>query len=402
MVEPRPGSHGPVRVDGFHFVHADGTRYRPVGTTAYAWTHQPDELQERTLRTLEGSPFTKMRMCIFPKSYLYNANEPDDFPFPGSLEDGFDLERFDTAHFRRLEQRIAQLGDARHRGRPDPLPRVRPLGLRRPRTRRRRAATCATSCAGSPRSRTCGGRWPTSTTCCGRRPSDDWERHRRRSSARRTRTGTSHSIHNCRAVLRPDPAVDHAREHPARRRLPHRREHRRVARAVGQAGRHRRVRLRGRHRPGLGQPHRRGDGAPLLGGRRPRRLRRPRRDVPATTRRRAVVVQGRRAARRRARRGSAFLDEHHRASRPTACSIRCPPTGTCRGAASRTSTASRYFGFNRPRFRNVVLPEGDFEIDVIDTWNMTVERLRGHAHAAPCASTLPGRQFMAVRARRVE
>ena len=51
-----------------------------------------------------------MRMCVFPKSYLYNENEPDDFPFPGSIEEGFDLERFDTAHFRRLEQRIAQLG----------------------------------------------------------------------------------------------------------------------------------------------------------------------------------------------------------------------------------------------------------------------------------------------------
>ncbi|MFX5956832.1 hypothetical protein ABTF01_20780, partial [Acinetobacter baumannii] len=43
-------------------------------------------------------------------SYLFNANEPDDFVFPGSLADGFDLERFDPAHFRRLERRIAQLG----------------------------------------------------------------------------------------------------------------------------------------------------------------------------------------------------------------------------------------------------------------------------------------------------
>ena len=107
----REGSHGPVRVDGFHFRHADGTRHRPLGTTAYAWTHQPEALQEQTLRTLAESPFTKIRMCIFPKSYLYNANEPSSFVFEGSLADGFDLERFDVEHFRRLETRIAQLAE---------------------------------------------------------------------------------------------------------------------------------------------------------------------------------------------------------------------------------------------------------------------------------------------------
>ena len=35
-------AHGPVRIDGHHFAYADGTRYRPVGTTAYAWTHQAE------------------------------------------------------------------------------------------------------------------------------------------------------------------------------------------------------------------------------------------------------------------------------------------------------------------------------------------------------------------------
>ncbi|MFT4214301.1 MAG: DUF5605 domain-containing protein [Microbacterium sp.] len=109
--EPRRGAHGPVRVDGFHFRHADGTRHAPLGTTAYAWTHQGEELQEQTLDTLAAAPFTKIRMCVFPKSYLFNQNEPADFPFAGSLADGFDLTRFDPAHFRLLEQRIAQLGE---------------------------------------------------------------------------------------------------------------------------------------------------------------------------------------------------------------------------------------------------------------------------------------------------
>lgn len=109
-VSPAPvGAHGPVRVDGFHFRHDDGTRHRPLGTTAYAWTHQSEERQQQTLRTLAGAPFTKLRMCVFPKSYLYNANEPTDFPFVGSLAEGFDPTRFDPAHFRRLEGRIADL-----------------------------------------------------------------------------------------------------------------------------------------------------------------------------------------------------------------------------------------------------------------------------------------------------
>jgi hypothetical protein len=111
VTAPEDGKHGPVRVDGLHFRHEDGTRHRPLGTTAYAWTHQPEELQERTLASLRSGPFTKIRMCVFPKSYLYNANEPERFPFPGSLAEGFDLERFDPEYFRNLERRIEQLGD---------------------------------------------------------------------------------------------------------------------------------------------------------------------------------------------------------------------------------------------------------------------------------------------------
>ena len=68
----------------------------------------------RRSRRSERSPrrrFTKLRMCVFPKSYLYNENEPEDFRLPGSIEEGFDLERFDIVHFRRLERRIAQLGE---------------------------------------------------------------------------------------------------------------------------------------------------------------------------------------------------------------------------------------------------------------------------------------------------
>lgn len=105
-----PHDRGPVRVDRtYHFAHADGTRYLPVGTTAYAWTHQTEDLQKRTLATLSASPFNKVKMCAFPKSYLFNTNEPPHFPFEGSVESGWDLTRFNPVYFRVLERRIADL-----------------------------------------------------------------------------------------------------------------------------------------------------------------------------------------------------------------------------------------------------------------------------------------------------
>lgn len=111
-VAAKPGSHGPVGVaDTFHFAHADGTRYRPVGTTSYAWTHQGEELEEQTLASLAASPFNKVRMCVFPKSYLFNENEPEVYPFEGSLETGFDFQRPLPRYWSHLEQRIEQLGE---------------------------------------------------------------------------------------------------------------------------------------------------------------------------------------------------------------------------------------------------------------------------------------------------
>ncbi len=52
-VEAEEGVHGPVRVGKkFHFVYEDGNVYRPFGTTAYAWTSQEPDLEEKTLETL--------------------------------------------------------------------------------------------------------------------------------------------------------------------------------------------------------------------------------------------------------------------------------------------------------------------------------------------------------------
>lgn len=105
------GNHGPVRVKNtFHFAYEDGTAYLPFGTTCYVWNHQGEELEERTLKTLASSPFNKMRMCVFPKSYLFNENEPEHYPYEGSLESGWDYKRFNPAFFRHLERRIQDLG----------------------------------------------------------------------------------------------------------------------------------------------------------------------------------------------------------------------------------------------------------------------------------------------------
>lgn len=106
------GAKGVVRVaNTFHFAYQDGTPYLPVGTTSYAWTHQGDVLEKQTLDTLAAGPFNKMRMCVFPKSYLFNENEPELYPFEGSLVAGFDYERPNPAFYRHLEQRIGQLDE---------------------------------------------------------------------------------------------------------------------------------------------------------------------------------------------------------------------------------------------------------------------------------------------------
>lgn len=108
---PSAGNRGPVRVKNtFHFAYEDDTPYYPIGTTCYVWSHQETELQEQTLETLEASPFNKLRMCVFPKSYQFNTNEPVLYPFEGSLEKGWDYSQFNPAFFRHLENRISDLG----------------------------------------------------------------------------------------------------------------------------------------------------------------------------------------------------------------------------------------------------------------------------------------------------
>ncbi len=110
VTAPSAGNHGPVRVRyKTHFGYEDGAPYTPIGTTCYAWTHQGDRLEEQTLETLRSAPFNKMRMCVFPKSYQYNSNEPVYYPFERDARGANDLTRFDPKFFQHLERRVRDL-----------------------------------------------------------------------------------------------------------------------------------------------------------------------------------------------------------------------------------------------------------------------------------------------------
>jgi len=107
---PLSGNHGPVKVtDTWHFEYTDGTPYRQVGTTCYAWVHQGDSLEEVTLQTLSKAPFNKLRMCIFPKDYVYNQNKPEYYVFERDREGNNDFTRFSPDYFHHLEKRLHQL-----------------------------------------------------------------------------------------------------------------------------------------------------------------------------------------------------------------------------------------------------------------------------------------------------
>jgi hypothetical protein len=109
-VRPSPANHGPVRVaNTYHFAYADGTPYKQIGTTCYAWIHQGQALQEQTLKTLSLAPFNKIRFCVFPKWYSWNNTEPLLYPFEGTPPATWDKTRFNPKFFQHLERRVLDL-----------------------------------------------------------------------------------------------------------------------------------------------------------------------------------------------------------------------------------------------------------------------------------------------------
>jgi Domain of unknown function (DUF5060)/Domain of unknown function (DUF5605) len=111
-VAANENNHGIVRVsETYNFKYADGKQYYPVGTTAYAWNHMGQQLQQTTLQTLKNAAFNKIRMCVFPKDYNLVKEEPEIYPFlfTGTTKKVWDLNSFNPEFFKVLEKQIDAL-----------------------------------------------------------------------------------------------------------------------------------------------------------------------------------------------------------------------------------------------------------------------------------------------------
>ncbi len=130
VTKAQNGNHGKVKVaNQFHFAYEDGTPYYSIGTTCYAWIHQSEKLQSKTLQALSKSPFNKIRFCIFPKHYWFNYKDPIQFPYEGtpvnienmtpdnfkdydySDENQFDCTKFVPEFYRSIEKQLQNLMD---------------------------------------------------------------------------------------------------------------------------------------------------------------------------------------------------------------------------------------------------------------------------------------------------
>lgn len=103
--------HGMVKAVGRHFEYEDGTLFLPFGTTIYAFAHQTPELIEETFETLAKAPFNKVRMCVFPKYYQYNNNEPRWYPWEKREDGSWNPEAPVKEYWDNLESIITRLGD---------------------------------------------------------------------------------------------------------------------------------------------------------------------------------------------------------------------------------------------------------------------------------------------------
>lgn len=104
------GNHGPVGVSGeTHFAYADGTPFTPFGTQLAAWHVQSGSSRARTLRTLASAPFNKARMNVIPQAGHAAAGETAISPFAAGPDGLPDADRFEPAYFARLEECVESL-----------------------------------------------------------------------------------------------------------------------------------------------------------------------------------------------------------------------------------------------------------------------------------------------------
>jgi hypothetical protein len=391
---PAPGAHGPVRVQGFHFQHADGTRHRPLGTTCYAWTHQDADLEERTLASLAASPFTKLRMCLFPKSYLYNSNEPPRYPFVQRDDLSWDLERFDPDYFRHLESRIADLGalgieadlilfHAYDRwGFADLGPAVDDRVVTYVVRRLAAYANVWWSLANE-------------YDLLWSKTEEDWERLAAVVGANDPHAHLN-SIHNCFSFYDYSrPWITHV---SAQRTDVYRtaentdawREQWQKPVVIDECAYEGDIDQGWGNITGEEMTRRFWEGAVRGGyvGHGETYLA----DDEVLWWSKGGTLHGTSPSR------IAFL-ESVLAESPTGVLDPLPSEWDVPWGGVAGEYAIGYFGFNRPRFRTVVLPEGDFLVDVLDTWNATVQPLPG-VHSGVVRVDLPGVPYMAVRYRR--
>ncbi|GHF05328.1 DUF5605 domain-containing protein [Pseudolysinimonas yzui] len=395
VARARDGRHGVVGVaDRFHFAHADGTRFTPVGTTLYAWTHQPEALQQETLATLAAAPFTKVRMGIFPKSYLYNEEDPELYPFESADGGGWDVSRFSPGFFAVLERRIRDL---------DALGIQADLILFHPYDRwgfadlgpeadDRYLRYVVRRLAAFPNVW-----WSMANEfdLMLEKTEEDWERLAAIVVAEDP-AGHLLSIHNCLRFY------DYARDwitHVSLQRID-------IYKTAENTDAWRdewgkpvvvdEVAYEGDLDQGWGN---------ISGQELTRRF-------WEGTVRGGYLTHGETYlsdddvifwSKGGTLRGSsppriAFLRSIIAAS-PTGAIDPLPGEWDAPWGGVAGEYAIVYYGFNRPSFRTLVLPEGEFEVDVIDTWNMTVTPVPGR-HRGRVLLELPGREFMAARLRR--
>jgi hypothetical protein len=108
--EALPGEHGPVRVvSTFHFAHVDGTPFRPVGSTVYNWLHQNEPLFGETVDSVVAAGFTKLRFMVFPQAGNYVEHFPELLPFERGPDGRFDVSRPVIDFFLRLDAAVELL-----------------------------------------------------------------------------------------------------------------------------------------------------------------------------------------------------------------------------------------------------------------------------------------------------
>jgi len=82
-----------------------------TGTTIYALAHQDKALIDQTMASLKAAPFNKVRMCMFPKDYRYNHNEPDFYAFERNEDGSWNVNRPSLDYWKHMEACLTRLQD---------------------------------------------------------------------------------------------------------------------------------------------------------------------------------------------------------------------------------------------------------------------------------------------------